>query len=168
MRARADRCVVVAVLGVLITGCGPDAPSNAEGSSAATTSSSPASSASPTTSAAPSTTATLTSGESVTYPKSQQDYTSVLVRAWGVGDQTRARRYATAAAVKKLFGTIDRGGPGWTLVGCDNAGPQPACTFIDRGQGQRLVILYDAYKLGQPRAVLDLEFISDNPTLATQ
>jgi hypothetical protein len=104
----------------------------------------------------------------VTYPESQQDYTSVLVRAWGVGDQSRARRYATAAAVKKLFGTIDRGGPGWSLVGCDNAGPQPACTFIDRGQGQRLVIFYDAYKLGQPRAVLDLEFISDKPTLATQ
>ncbi|WP_344139957.1 hypothetical protein [Pedococcus bigeumensis] len=70
--------------------------------------------------------------------------------------------------MKKLFGTMDRGGPGWSLVGCDNAGPQPACTFIDRGQGQRLVIFYDAYKLGQPRAVLDLEFISDNPTLATQ
>ena len=90
------------------------------------------------------------------------------MRAWGVGDRTGAGRYATQAAVRELFGAIDPGGPGWALVGCDNAGPRPACTFADRGQGQRLVLFYDSAKLGQPRAVLDVDFLSDEPTLATQ
>ncbi|MFC8502475.1 hypothetical protein ACFUC1_08950 [Pedococcus sp. NPDC057267] len=63
----------------------------------------------------------------------------------------------------KLFGAAAVGGPGWSLLGCDNAGPLPACTFSDRQTKQRLVLFYDADKLTRPRAVLDLEFISDAP-----
>jgi hypothetical protein len=72
------------------------------------------------------------------------------------------------AAVRKLFRTIDVGGPRWSLLGCDNAGPRPACTFSDPGQGQRLVLFYDPDRLGRPRAVVDVEFIADDPSMATQ
>jgi hypothetical protein len=43
----------------------------------------------------------------------------------------------------------------------------PACTFSDRQTKQRLVLFYDADKLARPRAVLDLEFISDHPATIT-
>ena len=79
-----------------------------------------------------------------------------------------AGRYATEDAVRRLFATIDRGGPGWSLIGCDNAGPRPACTFADPGQGQRLVLFYDSAKLGHPHAVVDAELIADDPTAAVQ
>ena len=91
----------------------------------------------------------------------------MLVRAWGAGDRGRAGWYATPGAMKKLFGAMGRGGPGWLLLGCDNAGPMPACTFGDRQAQRRLVLFYDADKLAQPRAVLDLEFLSDHPTSTT-
>jgi hypothetical protein len=99
---------------------------------------------------------------------SQQEYTSGLVRAWGAGDRSRAAHYANAQAVQQLFGWLTRGGPGWSLVGCDNAGPRPACTFIDRESGRRLVLFYDAYELGRPHAVLDLEVLPAVPTPTTQ
>jgi hypothetical protein len=102
------------------------------------------------------------------FPESQQAYTSLVVRAWGVGDRVKAGRYATDKAVRELFGTITSGGPRWSLIGCDNAGPRPACTFGDPGQGQRLVLFYDADRLGQPDAVVDVEFIADDPTMPVQ
>ena len=85
-----------------------------------------------------------------------------------MGDRARAARYATQSAVDKVFGAIDPGGPSWSLVGCDNAGPRPACTFSDPGQGQRLVLFYDSTKLAQPRAIVDAELIPDDPSAPTQ
>ena len=181
MRARSGGgAVPVVVLGVLLAGCGPDVQTTAGGTTTATTAvsststtSAPEGGTSPTTTGATTTasatTATATTGSvtqtgQVKYPVSQQEYTSQLVRAWGAGDRIRATHFATAPAVQQLFGWLARGGPGWSLVGCDNAGPRPACTFIDRESGRRLVLFYDAYKLGRPHAVLDLEIL---PTVAT-
>jgi hypothetical protein len=45
---------------------------------------------------------------------------------------------------------------------------RPACTFIDRESGRRLVLFYDAYELGRPHAVLDLEVLPAVPTPTTQ
>jgi hypothetical protein len=102
------------------------------------------------------------------FPESQQEYTSLLVRAWGVGDLAGAGRYATDPAVRRLFASLNPGGPGWSLTACDNAGPRPARTFADAGQGQRLVLFYDSEKLGQPDAVVDVELIADDPTAEVQ
>lgn len=164
MGVQAGRGVVAAGLAVLVAGCSQGAPSGASRTSV----SSAASSSSATSPAETSTTTgsaeTPTVLAPASFPESQQEYTSVLVRAWGAGDRGRARWYATEAAMNKLFGAKGRGGPGWSLLGCDNAGPLPACTFSDRQTKQRLVLFYDADKLAAPRAVLDLEFISDFPS----
>ena len=164
MGARVVCCATAAVLGLVLGACAHDAPSSAGGSTTIATTSLPAPAP---TSLVHTSTGVHPTVAPASFPDSQQEYTSTLVRAWGRGDRGTAGYYTTAAALTKMFEGLDRGGPGWSLIGCDNAGPRPACTFIEREQEKRLVLFYDAYKLGQPGAVLDLEFISDIPAPAT-
>ena len=170
MPARASRCAFTVVIALTVAGCAQtaatstDDPTMTPSPATSAMRSSPTSPSTSTSNAAASPTSADTSG----FPDSQQAYTSLAVRAWGVGDRARAGQYATAAAVRQLFREVDEGGPGWSLTGCDNAGPRPACTFSDPGQGQRLVLFYDSARLGQPRAILEAEFIADDPTAPVQ
>jgi hypothetical protein len=169
---RTSRFASYVLVALALAGCAQDPTTDTSDS---TSSSSPSASASATPSAPLSSSTsvaspavTSSSSPAVVFPESQQAYTSLAVRAWGVGDRAKAGRYATDAAIREWFGAISSGGPGWALIGCDNAGPRPACTFGDPGQGQRLVLFYDADRLGRPRAVVDVEFILDDPTVQVQ
>lgn len=164
--ARHGRWLVAVAVALLVAGCSSAATPGASPTSPSTAASSRAGSA-PVPSTAAASADSSTASAPASYPESQQEYTSILVRAWGAGDRGRAGRYATPAAVEKLFGVMAGGGPRWSLLACDNAGPMPACTFSDRQAKQRLVLFYDAEKLARPRAVLDLEFLSDQSTSTT-
>ena len=106
MGARVVCCATVAVLGLVVAGCG-DAPSSADGSRTISTTSPPVPAP---TSLVSTSTGIRTTLAPASFPDSQQEYTSMLVRAWGRGDRGTASYYATAAALTKLFGGLDRGG----------------------------------------------------------
>lgn len=63
-----------------------------------------------------------------------------MVRAWGRGDHTATRYYATATVTRTLFGQADPGGIHWRRTGAQGAAGTTYVTYHDDARGGDLIV----------------------------
>ena len=133
-----------ALLLVTAAGCGEPGAPPVSGSTPPTTAPSPAS-------------GPMGGGSPGEFPISVPEYAHAAVAAWAAPDLLRLADLTTTEVHDRI---IDLPGPpdqDWAFVQCDDQTTWWACSFYNT-EGDYLVLTLDDERLGEPRAVVDLDF----------
>lgn len=94
-------------------------------------------------------------------PTDVEGYADAFVRAWGIGDREDASRYATAAAVRDLFGMDTRGGSGWARKESIEQGTRTQVRYTDANdENSTVYVLVDrsSAQAGEEDAVVGASY----------
>jgi len=164
-----------ALVGVLLSACGPSGGAGSTASTSSTTSTPPPATVTVTTTVTapptatrpvpttpvrptidPSPTTPPPGRDAPAIPRSAQDYGIAFVTAWVKGDRARLTQLGTGSAVKAASAARVDTAPRFER--CEGAAGSSYCTWVGDEYTLRLRVLNETASLGQPHAVTEVSF----------